>query len=103
MTFKYENQKYNQGYTHVIGCDEVGRGCLAGPVVAAAVIFPVESKSNFAKASSDKKLKVKSLTDVRDSKLLSAEKREELAEVIKEKALAFGIGIVDEKTIDKIN
>jgi ribonuclease HII len=92
MNLKYENQKYKQGYAHIIGCDEVGRGCLAGPVVAAAVAF----------APASLKLKVKSYKEIRDSKLLSAKKREELAEIIKQHAL-WGVGVVDEKIIDKIN
>jgi ribonuclease HII len=94
MTYKYENKKHKQGFTHIIGCDEVGRGCLAGPVVAAAVILPrVESK----------KSKVKSFEEIKDSKLLSPQKREELSVVIKKNCLAWGIGQVDEKIIDKIN
>lgn len=94
MNFRYENQKYKQGYTRVIGCDEVGRGCLAGPVVAAAVVFSGVKSG---------KSKVKSLADIRDSKLLSPEKREELSVIIKNYALAWAIGVVDEKTIDAIN
>ena len=42
MNFRYENQKIKQGYNYVIGCDEVGSGCLAGPVVAAAVAMRTE-------------------------------------------------------------
>ncbi|MFI5205390.1 MAG: hypothetical protein ACHQVK_00455, partial [Candidatus Paceibacterales bacterium] len=57
MTFKYENQKLKQGYQLIIGCDEVGRGCLAGPVVAAAVMLPeVKSRPSFAKASAGKQV-----------------------------------------------
>lgn len=69
------------------GCDEAGRGCLAGPVVAAAVILP----PNF----SNKVLN--------DSKKLSEKKREELAPLIKEQALSYGIGVVDHEEIDKMN
>ena len=69
------------------GCDEAGRGCLAGPVVAAAVILP-------------KKFRNKLLND---SKQLSEKRREELAPIIMEKALAYGIGVVDHLEIDKIN
>jgi ribonuclease HII len=95
MNLRYENQKLKQGYTHIIGCDEVGRGCLAGPVVAAAVALPPQVESE--------KLKVIKSAGIRDSKLLSADKREYLAAIIKDSALAWGIGVVDEKTIDKIN
>lgn len=69
------------------GCDEAGRGCLAGPVVAAAVILP-------------KNFKNKVLTD---SKQLSEKKREELAPIIIEKAISYGIGVVDHLEIDKMN
>lgn len=92
MTSRYENQKMRKGYTHVIGCDEVGRGCLAGPVVAAAVAF----------APASLKLKVKSYKGIKDSKLLTADTRQKLSEIIKQHAL-WGIGVVDEKVIDKIN
>ncbi len=69
------------------GCDEAGRGCLAGPVVAAAVIFP-------------KKYRHKKLND---SKQLSREEREELRYVIERDALAWAVGEVDHQEIDKIN
>lgn len=69
------------------GCDEAGRGCLAGPVVAAAVILPKGFRNDI----------------LTDSKLLSEKKREMLAPIIMEKALAYGIGVVDHLEIDKIN
>lgn len=69
------------------GCDEAGRGCLAGPVIAAAVILP--------KRFSHKWLD--------DSKKLSESRRMELKEIIEEKALAWAVGFVDHKEIDKIN
>jgi len=69
------------------GCDEAGRGCIAGPVFAAAVILP----SNFADPVLD------------DSKKLSAKKRQLLRPVIEQEALAWGVGLVDEKEIDQIN
>lgn len=69
------------------GCDEAGRGCLAGPVVASAVILP-------------KGLIIEGLND---SKKLTSNKREYLSKLIKESALAWGIGIVSSKEIDKIN
>ncbi len=69
------------------GCDEAGRGCLAGPVVAAAVILDPQ----------------KPIAALNDSKQLSAKKREQLREEIQEKALCFGIGIVDHTEIDQIN
>lgn len=69
------------------GCDEAGRGCIAGPVFAAAVILP----SDFSNPALD------------DSKKLSAKKREELRPLIEQEALDWGVGIVDEKEIDQIN
>lgn len=69
------------------GCDEAGRGCLAGPVVAAAVILP----ANFRNPLLD------------DSKKMTEKDRFELEPLIKEKALAYAIGVVDHLTIDKIN
>ena len=69
------------------GCDEAGRGCLAGPVVAAAVILP----------------KKFSLSQLDDSKKLSEKQRETLRPIIEEKAVAWGIGVVDHHEIDEIN
>ena len=69
------------------GCDEVGRGCLAGPVVAAAVILPKDFTHPL----------------LTDSKLLSLAQRNLLKEEIKEKALAYAIAEVDSQTIDEIN
>lgn len=69
------------------GCDEAGRGCLAGPVVAAAVILPKNFKNEM----------------LTDSKLLSEKKRIALAPIIKANALAYAIGVVSHEEIDKIN
>lgn len=69
------------------GCDEVGRGCLAGPVVAAAVILPPD----FAHP------------DLNDSKKLSEAKRDELCAVIKSEALAWAVSFIEPTTIDEIN
>ena len=74
-------------FSRIAGVDEVGRGCLAGPVVAAAVIL-------------DPNRPIKGL---RDSKKLSAKKREELAQEIKEKALAWSVAAMGPEVIDKIN
>lgn len=82
-----EEKGYARGFKHVAGLDEVGRGPWAGPVVAAAVIFP------------------RGVThpDIRDSKLLAAKKREELALWIKQEAVAWALGIVGPEEIDRIN
>ncbi len=69
------------------GCDEAGRGCLAGPVFAAAVILPADFECNL----------------LNDSKKLSEKQRYALRPLIEEKALAYAVGIVSEKEIDKIN
>ena len=84
---KYERDLNNKGINLIAGIDEVGRGPLIGPVVAAAVILP-------------KNYKLEGLTD---SKKLSEKKREYFYEIIKKDALAIGIGIIDEKRIDEIN
>lgn len=83
----YERGLWSAGYDLVAGIDEVGRGPLAGPVVAAAVILPKEYK----------------IEGVNDSKKLSAKKREELYDIILEKAVAYGIGVVSNERIDEIN
>ena len=76
-----------QGYSYICGIDEVGRGPLAGPVVAGAVILP----------------KDENILYLNDSKQLSAAKREELYDIIMEKAVAVGIGVVPPSVIDDIN
>jgi len=89
-TLMYESTLSSQGYKSIAGIDEVGRGALAGPVVAAAVILP---------QSAD----LPRLKDVRDSKEVSPEKRDSLYSLIMEEAFAVGIGIVSWQTIDSIN
>lgn len=86
--FNFE-KKYLEQYTFIAGVDEVGRGALAGPIVAAAVIFNKYDKV------------IKSLDGVNDSKILSAPKRLELDELIKIKANDFSIGVVGPEEIDK--
>ena len=85
--YEYENELIEKGITLIAGVDEVGRGPLIGPVVAAAVILPMNYK----------------LDGLTDSKKLSEKKREVFYEIIKRDALAIGIGIIDEKRIDEIN
>lgn len=84
---EYERQCYAQGYKLVAGIDEVGRGPLAGPVVAAAVILEEGVV----------------IPGVNDSKKLSEAKREFLYEEIKSKALAIGVGMAEVELIDEIN
>lgn len=83
----YERLAYQEGASFIAGVDEVGRGPLAGPVVAAAVILP----KNIEDLGFD------------DSKKLSASKREDIYRLIQEKAIAIGIGIVDADIIDQVN
>jgi ribonuclease HII len=80
-----ESTLFHQGYSPVAGVDEAGRGALAGPVVAAAVVLPF---GNFP---------------FRDSKTLSAQQRESMAKDIKEIALAYGIGEASAEEVDKLN
>ncbi len=84
---RYERNLYKEGYNLIAGIDEVGRGPLIGPVVAACVILP----KNFYKK------------DIKDSKMLTEKKREKLYKIIKENAIAIGVGIVSSKRIDEIN
>ena len=83
----YENDYYAQGARYIAGVDEVGRGPLAGPVLACAVILPQGLR----------------IEGINDSKRLSEKKREYLDKIIRETALAISIGIVNVKTIDEIN
>ncbi|MDD5092964.1 MAG: ribonuclease HII [Dehalococcoidia bacterium] len=87
-TFVQEQELWQQGYRCIAGIDEVGRGPLAGPVVAAAVILSLENRPSW-------------LFQVRDSKKLSPRKREFLSECIRREALAVGIGEVSAETIDE--
>lgn len=83
----FERRARQQGHKVIAGIDEAGRGPLAGPVVAAAVILPFDYQN----------------TDIKDSKKLSAKKREALYEIIKRDALSIGLGVVEVPVIDAIN
>ena len=85
--WEIENSLYSNGFKVICGVDEAGRGPLAGPVCAAAVILP-------------KGLEIPGLTD---SKKLTDKKRRELFPVIKEQAIAYGIGLASHEEIDEIN
>ena len=85
----YEREYAARGYVSVAGVDEVGRGPLAGPVVCAAAILPLDEESRIA--------------GIDDSKRISARKREELAERILERARAYAIEEVPASVIDEIN
>lgn len=83
----FENEGYSNGYTYIGGIDEAGRGPLAGPVVAAVVVFKPGTK----------------IEGINDSKKLSEAKRNELFDIIKNEALDYGIGIVQRDEIDEYN
>ena len=84
---RYEAEAISQGYCNVAGIDEAGRGPLAGPVVAACVMLEANCL----------------IEGVNDSKKLSPAKRDKLYDIILDRAVCYGIGIVDEKRIDEIN
>lgn len=85
--WQIEDSFYEQGIITICGVDEAGRGPLAGPVCAAAVILPPHHQIPY----------------LNDSKKLTDKRRRELFPVIKEQALAYGIGLASEKEIDEIN
>lgn len=87
VDFEIENEYSQKGYKTICGVDEAGRGPLAGPVYAAAVILPLGCE----------------IPGLNDSKKLSEKKREQLFDIVKEKAIAYSIGIATEKEIDEIN
>ena len=95
-TYKREEEKIQNGFHFVIGCDEVGAGPLAGPVVAAACILKSETIGDTR--SSDKWY-----YRVRDSKTVSEKEREGLAEIIKQNCLCYAISEVGASEVDDIN
>lgn len=86
-TWRYERFWWDRGYVSIAGVDEVGMGCLAGPVIAGAVILEPHARIDF----------------IRDSKLLAARMREELAEKIQRTAVAWGIGEATPEEISALN
>ncbi len=94
-TFFIEQQYWSQGIFHVAGIDEAGMGALAGPVVAASVIFSKDVLSIFTE--------IVQKTPIRDSKLLSAKQREKAAIYIKESATSWAIGEASVAEIDALN
>lgn len=84
---KMEKEYYDSGMKYIAGIDEAGRGPLAGPVVVACVVMPKDSM----------------IEGVNDSKKISEKKREKLYEQIINEAISYGVAIIDEKEIDRIN
>lgn len=86
-TFVYERELLLKGFRMIVGVDEAGCGALAGPVCAGAVVLPLDSR----------------LGKLRDSKLLLPKMREELCELIKERATAWAVGIATVEEIEELN
>ena len=87
MALDYEQQYYNKDIKLIVGCDEAGRGCLLGDVFAGAVILPKDFKCDL----------------INDSKQMTEKQREEAFNIIKENAIAYGVGRCTAEEIDKIN
>ena len=85
--YKYEEELYDSQIELVCGCDEVGRGCIAGPLVVAACIMPPLLR----------------IDGLNDSKKLTAKKREELYKIITKEAIAYNVVFIDEATVDELN
>ncbi|MGL6124871.1 MAG: ribonuclease HII [Metamycoplasmataceae bacterium] len=84
---KFEEAAYKQGYQLIGGIDEVGRGCIAGPLVCALVILPKDYNND----------------EIKDSKLLSPKRRQELAKEITKVAIDYNIQVISSLTVDEIN
>ena len=87
MALDFDQHYYQQGYRLLVGVDEAGRGCLLGPVFAAAVILPTDFNSDL----------------INDSKKLSAKQREKAYQIIIDNAIAYGIASVGPDEIDEVN
>ncbi len=87
MSLDLDEQYIKEGYRLIVGTDEAGRGCLLGPVFAAAVILPIDFKSEL----------------INDSKKLSAKQREEAFDIIVKNAVDYAICSIDPDTIDEVN
>ena len=87
MNLDFDEQYYRDGYKLIVGCDEAGRGCLLGPVFAAAVILPPSFSSPL----------------INDSKKLTAKQREEAFKIVTENAIAYGVASISADEIDEVN
>ncbi|OGY08731.1 MAG: ribonuclease HII [Candidatus Blackburnbacteria bacterium RIFCSPHIGHO2_01_FULL_43_15b] len=97
--FSYEKKVWRKGFRFVAGADEVGRGAFAGPLVAAAVVFP---SSRVMREISPRRLVEMTAVRIDDSKKLTAKQREKAAEWVKKNALAWGVGEVNVATINRL-
>lgn len=87
-SFEIETKLRSEGYALIAGVDEVGRGALAGPIVAAAVVFDIEKK-------------FEGLRKIVDSKIINKDDREDVEKIIRKEAISIGIGTVEVSEIDK--
>ncbi|MDD2670906.1 MAG: ribonuclease HII [Syntrophales bacterium] len=85
--YEFESRARRSGFNLVAGVDEAGRGPLAGPVVAAAVVLPADYRNS----------------EIRDSKQLSSKKRDEMYGILINEAVSFGLGVVESSVIDQMN
>jgi len=85
--YKYEEELNKEGYKFICGCDEAGRGPMAGPLVASGVILPIGYRLDY----------------LDDSKKLTPKKRDELFDIIKKDAIAYEIEIISVEEVDKLN
>ncbi|MFA7463846.1 MAG: ribonuclease HII [Syntrophales bacterium] len=85
--YEFESRARRSGFSLVAGVDEAGRGPLAGPVVAAAVVLPADYRNS----------------EIRDSKQLSSKKRDEMYGILINEAVSFGLGVVEPSVIDQMN
>ena len=85
--YEYENSLAAKGYRYIVGTDEAGRGPMAGPLVVAACLLPIDHK----------------ILGLNDSKKLSPKKREELYEIIVKEACEYHIEIIDVAEVDRLN
>lgn len=92
---RWERAFWTAGLHRVAGVDEVGRGAMAGPLVAAAVVFPASEGWALRRLRA-------AITDIRDSKLLSPERRVELLDTIERTATAIGVGVVPVEELDGV-
>ena len=87
MSLDFEKQYYKDGYKLIVGCDEAGRGCLLGPVFAAAVLLPPDFESPL----------------INDSKKLTAKQRDQAFDIVINNAIAYGIASISADVIDEVN
>ena len=103
MVIEFEKQKWSQGENFIAGLDEVGRGCLAGPLVTAVVILNKEHYSNLEKDRNNDVYSelIENYSQIKDSKLLSKTKREQLSEFISKNSIEYNVSVISWLDVDK--